>query len=94
MKIMLDIERDFVLDLGALQLFEDLTGEMIFDNDTFAKFTSKKLSALLYAGLKSGGCELTQKETDALVTSSRMAAVMRTMRMVLQEMGGAEEKNA
>ena len=75
MKMMLDIERDFVLDLEAFQIFEEITGLNIFEEETLTRLNTKKLSALFYAGLKAGGCTLTKEQTDKLVTAKRMKMV-------------------
>ena len=94
-KLKLDIEREFKLDLGAMKLFEKLTGESIFEPTTFEQMNAEKLSALLYAGLKRGGCELTQDEVDGLITPANMQELSSTLLGAMNDFAPVEteEKN-
>ena len=78
-KIQLDKERNFELDLNAMVIFEELTGKSLFKGALSQDMSAKELRALLYAGLKHEDKSLTEEQVGGMITLDNMSRIAETL---------------
>ncbi len=92
-------DRHFLLDLNAIEAFEEVTGINLMEaNNLKGDMGIKELKALLFAGLSQEDPELTAKQVGSMIHAGNMmqlvAEITEAMQMSLPEKTGEKAEGA
>lgn len=90
-KVNLDKERNFNLNLDALIKIEEATGKSTLDGELFKKISAKDMKTIMWAGLQTEDPELTIDKVGELIKNINIMKLVSYVNAGVTEAFGEQE---